>query len=85
MSHTSKFQLPGYQGDVVVIHNGDWSGDAKVIFQEAVFGIGDKQEKPVKEVEIPGRLLIALALPVAKEFLITETISAFEQINVSKP
>jgi hypothetical protein len=23
--HTSKFQIAGYEGDVLVFHNGDWS------------------------------------------------------------
>lgn len=85
MSHSSSFQIRGYDGDVVVIHNGDWSGDATVIFKEAVFGSWDKKEKPEQRVQIPAKLLIALALPAAKEFVLGEIVRGIEQIDVSKP
>jgi|KBSSwiStaDraftv2_1062776.scaffolds.fasta_scaffold3448049_2 hypothetical protein len=84
MSHSSSFQIPGYDGDVVVIHNGDWSGDATVVFKEAVFGSWDKKEKLEQRVEIPAKLLVALALPVAKEFVLSEIVRTIEQIDVSK-
>jgi hypothetical protein len=65
--HTSKFQIAGYEGDVLVFHNGDWSGEAIIEFREAKLGIHDKKKYPKQEVTIPGRLLIGLGLPVAQE------------------
>ncbi len=85
MSHASSFKIPGYQGDVVVIHNGDWSGDATVVFREAVYGAWDKQEKPEQRITIPAKLLIALALPIAKEYVISQMIRGLEQIDVNQP
>ena len=63
---TSKFQIAGYEGDVMVFHNGDWSGEAIIEFQEAKLGIHDKKVYPKQEVTIPARLLIGLGLPVAQ-------------------
>lgn len=67
--HTSKFQIAGYEGDVVVFHNGDWSGEAIIEFQEAKLGIHDKQKYPKQEVTIPAKLLAALALPATQEMV----------------
>jgi hypothetical protein len=78
--HTSKFQIRGYEGDVVVIHNGDWSGDAEVIFKEAVFGEWDKKPKPEQRVTIPGRLLAGLAIPVTQRMMSDKIISFLEQL-----
>lgn len=65
--HASRFEIAGYKGEVTVHHNGDWSGDALVVFQEDTFeGSLDKADMPVKEVEIPARLLIGLGLQVAQ-------------------
>jgi hypothetical protein len=67
--HSTRFQIDGYEGDVVVHHNGDWSGEAIIVFKEKVFGTWDKQKKPEQEVEIPAKLLAALALPAAQEMM----------------
>lgn len=65
--HTSKFQIAGYEGDVMVFHNGDWSGEAIVVFQDEKIHAYDKTVYPKQEVKIPARLLIGLGLPVAQE------------------
>lgn len=81
MSHSSEFKIEGYKGTVLVLHNGDWSGDATIRYQEkGVKGILPDGEP--KEIQVPGRLLIALALPAAKKFVIGEVISNIEQIDV---
>jgi hypothetical protein len=81
--HSSEFKIKGYKGKVVVNHNGDWSGDAIVMYQEA--GVkGILPDKEPQEVRVPGKLLIALALPVAKKFVIGEVISNIEQIDVDR-
>jgi len=85
MSHSSSFKIPGYEGDVVVIHNGDWSGDATVVFKEAVHGSWDKEEKVEKRIEVPGRLLVALGLATAKQFVMTQIIRTLEQVDVNSP
>lgn len=77
--HTSIFKIPGYQG-ILVFHNGDWSGDVIIRFQEEVFGTWDKQNKPVKEVEIPGRLLVALSLDVAKKAVADEVTRLMDDL-----
>lgn len=83
--HSSTFKIEGYQGDVVVLHNGDWSGDATVIFREAVYGAWDKQEKPEQRITIPGKLFIAISLPLAKKYVIENVIRGLEQIDVKQP
>jgi len=85
MSHSSSYKIPGYKGDVVIIHNGDWSGDATVVFTEEVHGPWDKEEKVEKRVEIPGGLLVALGLPVAKEYVLMKVASSLDQIEVDAP
>lgn len=82
--HSSEFKIKGYKGKVVVNHNGDWSGDAIIYYQEAgVKGMKDilPDEEP-KEIRVPGKLLIALALPVAKRFVGDKIISQIEQMDV---
>lgn len=79
--HSSEFRIRGYKGKVVVNHNGDWSGDAIVHYQEA--GVeGILPDKEPQAVRVPGRLLIALALPVAKKFVGDKIISQVEQMDV---
>jgi hypothetical protein len=65
--HTSKYHLEGYDGPVLVHHNGDWSGDVHIVFKEKVFGTWDNQKKEEQEAIIPGALLVALALPVTQD------------------
>jgi hypothetical protein len=65
--HSSEFEIAGYENPVIVHHNGDWSGEAIVVFQEAKTHLHDKKVYPKQEVTIPARLLIGLALPVAQE------------------
>lgn len=82
--HSSEFKIRGFKGPVTVLHNSDWSGEAIIHYQEA--GVrGILPDKEPKEVRVPGKLLIALALPVAKQALIDKTISVLEQIDVNKP
>lgn len=79
--HSSEFKIKGYKGKVFVSHNGDWSGDAIVMYQEA----GAKGILPVeelKEVRVPGKLLVALGLAVAKRFVGDKIISQIEQMDV---
>ena len=79
--HSSEFKIRGYKGKVVVNHNGDWSGDAIINYQEA--GVkGILPDKEPKEIRVPGKLLIALALPVAKRFVGDKIISQVEQMDV---
>jgi len=79
--HSSEFKIKGYKGKVVVSHNGDWSGDAIVYYQESG-AKGFTPEGEPKEVTVPGKLLIALALPVAKKFVGDKIISQIEQMDV---
>lgn len=76
--HTSAFKLDGYDGDVRVHHNGDWSGDVIITFKEKVFGSWDEQNKPLQEAKIPGALLVALALPVTQD-MISEALMSFAE------
>lgn len=76
--HRSVFKIQGYQGDVVVHHNGDWSGEAIVCFQEEVFGSWDKQKKPVQEVEVPAKLLAGLAIPATRQ-MVAELLQSFAE------
>jgi len=79
--HSSEFKIKGYKGKVNVLHNGDWSGDATIQYQES--GVkGFTPEGELKQVTVPGRLLIALALPVAKRFVGDKIISQIEQMDV---
>lgn len=81
--HSSEFKIRGYKGKVVVNHNSDWSGDAIVMYQEA----GVKGILPAgapQEIRVPGKLLIALALPVAKRFVGDQVISKIEQMDVNE-
>lgn len=67
--HSTSYNIEGYDGPVVVHHNGDWSGEVHIIFKEKVFGTWDKQKKEEQEAIIPGALLVALALPVTHDRL----------------
>jgi hypothetical protein len=75
---TSKFEIVGYEGEVVVFHNPDWSGEAIIEFQEAKLGIHDKKKYPKQEVTIPAKLLIGLGLPVAQQ-AVGEALVGFAQ------
>lgn len=79
--HSSQFKIKGYKGKVNVLHNGDWSGDAIVQYQESGLK-GFTPEGEIKEVKVPGKLLIGLALPVAKRFVGDQVISKIEQMDV---
>lgn len=72
MSHTSTYEVDGL-GPVRVIHNGDWSGDAKVTWTEG--GVD-------RSARIPGRLLTALSRSVAVDFVRSEVIGILEQLEV---
>lgn len=78
--HTSAFKIRGYEGDVLIFHNGDWSGEAIIRFQEEVFGKWDKQKKPVQEVEIPAKLLAALAIPATRAMVSDLLVSFAERL-----
>lgn len=81
--HSSEFKILGYKGKVTVNHNGDWSGDAIIHYQEAgVKGISSLPDGEPKEIKVPGKLLIALSLPVAKKFVGDKIISQIEQMDV---
>lgn len=81
--HASEFKIRGYKGPVVVNHNGDWSGDAIIHYQEA--GVkGILPDGKPKEITVPGKLLIALGLPVAKKFVGDRIISKIEQMDVDE-
>jgi hypothetical protein len=76
--HTSTFKLSDYKGDITVVHNGDWSGDAEILYQEkGVKGILPDGEK--QSVKVPGRLLVELSRKVAVEAVKNHLISVLEQ------
>jgi hypothetical protein len=51
MSHTTKLKLPRY-GEVHIIHDGDWSGTAKIRWL-----VPDQVFNATREVEIPAEVL----------------------------
>lgn len=76
--HSSRFEISGYKGEVTVHHNGDWSGNAFVEFQEETFGSWDKTDKGVKEVEIPAKLLVGIGLKAAQQ-AVGEALASFAE------
>jgi hypothetical protein len=54
MSHTSKFRIKGTE--YTVIHNGDWSGNAEIRWEQPIHGEPSRHVA----VSIPGELLIAV-------------------------
>lgn len=83
--HSSQYKVHGYKGAVNVLHNGDWSGDVTIQYQEqGVEGISCLPDGELKEVTVPGKLLVALALPVAKQFVMDKIVSGLEQVRVDE-
>lgn len=78
--HSSSFKIKGYKGDVTVLHNGDWSGDAIIVFKVASYGDWDVQDKPEQRVTIPAPLLIALGKGVAFRALRDQVTGFLEQL-----
>jgi hypothetical protein len=75
--HRSSFKIQGYQGNVLVFHNGDWSGEAIINFrEERLFGKG--KEEPEQEATIPGKLLAALAIP-ATRLMVGDLLKSFAE------
>lgn len=73
--HRSAFKIQGYKGDVVVHHNGDWSGEAIICFQEEALGT----DRPkAREVEIPAKLLVALGIPATRA-MVTSLLESFAE------
>ncbi len=71
--HTTRFPTPGYQ-TVAVIHNGDWSGDARVVWKDSEGNAG--------EAELPAKVLRSLGRQTARHWLIQEIISFLEQLEL---
>jgi hypothetical protein len=72
MSHTSRFEIPGHDGPVTVIHDGSWDGTATVLWKDAD---GEYRTK------LPARLLVRLGQEVAFDYARNEIISFLESIG----
>lgn len=92
--HTSKFTIDGEE--VLVHHNGDWSGEVIVMWgrkEVPRFEVEGDPKKPLMqrpisprvtfehEVKLPGKLLIALARGAAVRFIGGKVLSLMEQLD----
>lgn len=75
--HRSAFKIRGYEGEVVVHHNGDWSGEAIICFQEEALGTDNPEPQ---EVTIPAKLLAALAIPATRTMVSDLLVSFAERL-----
>lgn len=71
--HTSYFQLPDF-GEVIVIHNGDWSGDAivrwgPILKNPAHDGYTSGDKEYAHEVTLPAGLLLGIGRRQALNFV----------------
>lgn len=73
---TSEFDIEGY-GRVVVNHNSDWSGEAKIRWHAK----GTQRNYYGQEVEFPASLLLELGKRAAIEMVKDELISFLEQLE----
>ena len=78
MSHSTRLKIAGFPEEINIVHNGDWSGDARVIYREPGEGRLLGAERVVT---LPGKLLVGLGLAVAKGFVRDSVISHLEQIR----
>lgn len=80
MSHSTRVKIEGFPEEINIVHNGDWDGDAMIIYREPGDGLLLGADKVVT---LPGRLLVGLGLAVAKKFVCDKLISHLEQIDVN--
>lgn len=71
--HTSTYEVPGY-GEVHVIHNGGWDGEAEVVWTD---GGEDRR------VAVPAKLLVRIGMKVAVDFVRSEMIGTLEQMEAN--
>lgn len=71
--HTSTYEVPGY-GEVQVLHNGDWSGEAEVVWTDG----GEDRRAAV-----PAKLLVRIGMKVAVDFVRSEMIGTLEQMEAN--
>ena len=73
MSHTSRFEIPGFPRPVTVIHDGDWSGTAIVSWEDV--------DGEFQRANIPASLLVQLGQKVAFEYTKNEVINFLESLE----